>query len=90
MKRWYVGDVMTTNVVTVTPDLPYKAVADLLVQHGVSAVPVVGAGGLVLGVVSEGDLLAKLEYADRAPATRCPPDGCATAAGRRPVTLRRR
>jgi CBS domain-containing protein len=67
MKRWYVGDVMTTDVVTVPPDMPYKAVADLLVQHGVSAVPVVDATGRVLGVVSEADLLAKLEYADRTP-----------------------
>lgn len=67
MKRWYVSDVMTTKVVTVPPNMPYKPVADLLVQHGVSAVPVVGADGLVLGVVSEADLLAKLEYADRTP-----------------------
>jgi CBS domain-containing protein len=67
MKRWYVGDVMTRDVVSVPPDMPYKAVADLLVQHGVSAVPVVGATGRVLGVVSEADLLAKLEYADRTP-----------------------
>jgi CBS domain-containing protein len=42
-------------------------VADLLVQHGVSAVPVVDATGSVAGVVSEADLLAKLEYADRTP-----------------------
>jgi CBS domain-containing protein len=67
MKRWYVGDVMTTDVVTVPPDMPYKAVADLLVERRVSAVPVVDATGHVLGVVSESDLLAKLEYADRVP-----------------------
>jgi CBS domain-containing protein len=67
MKRWYVGDVMTADVVTVPPDMPYKAVADLLVEQCVSAVPVADATGLVLGVVSEADLLAKLEYADRTP-----------------------
>ena len=67
MKRWYVGEVMTRDVVTVPPDLPYKLVADLLVRRGVSAVPVVDATGLVLGIVSEADLLAKLEYADRTP-----------------------
>lgn len=67
MKRWYVGDVMTGDVVTVTPDMGYKAVADLMVRHSVSAVPVVDADRRVLGVVSEADLLAKLEYADRVP-----------------------
>ena len=65
MKRWYVGDVMSVEVVTVSAATGYKAVADLLVQRSVSAVPVVDATGFVLGVVSEADLLPKLEYADR-------------------------
>ena len=68
MKRWYVGDVMTTKVVTVAPDMPYKAVADLLVGHGLSAVPVVDLADRVLGVVSEADLLAKLECRSHTPA----------------------
>ncbi len=67
MKRWYVGDVMTREVVTVAADTGYKAIADLMVRHSVSAVPVVDAERRVLGVVSEADLLAKLEYADRVP-----------------------
>jgi CBS domain-containing protein len=67
MKRWCVGDVMTRDVVTVGPDTPYKHIADLLVHRRVSAVPVVDAQRRVIGLVSEGDLLAKLEYADRAP-----------------------
>jgi CBS domain-containing protein len=67
MKRWYVGDVMTRQVVAVTADMGYKEIADLMVRHSVSAVPVVDAERRVLGVVSEADLLAKLEYADRVP-----------------------
>jgi CBS domain-containing protein len=67
MKRWYVSDVMTRDVVTVIADMGYKAIADLMVRHAVSAVPVVDADRRVLGVVSEADLLAKLEYADRIP-----------------------
>lgn len=67
MKRWYVGDVMTREVVTVPVDMGYKEIADLMVRHSVSAVPVVDAQRRVLGVVSEADLLAKLEYADRLP-----------------------
>jgi CBS domain-containing protein len=67
MKRWCVGDVMTREVVTVAVDMGYKEIADLMVRHSVSAVPVVDADRRVLGVVSEADLLAKLEYADRVP-----------------------
>jgi CBS domain-containing protein len=67
MKRWYVGDVMTRDVVSVATTAGYKEIADLMVRHGVSAVPVVDAQRRVLGVVSEADLLAKLEYADRVP-----------------------
>jgi CBS-domain-containing membrane protein len=67
MKRWYVGDVMTRDVVSVDSTTGYKEIADLMVHHGISAVPVVDAERHVLGVVSEADLLAKLEYADRVP-----------------------
>ena len=67
MKRWYVADVMTRDVVSVGEATGYKQIADLMVQHGVSGVPVVDTERHVLGVVSEADLLAKLEYADRVP-----------------------
>src|SRR5947207_11121421 len=67
MKRWYVGDVMTRDVVSVGTTTGYKEIADLMVRHSISAVPVVDAQRHVLGVVSEADLLAKLEYADRVP-----------------------
>ena len=65
--RWYVGDVMTRDVVSVAPTAGYKEIADLMVRRSISAVPVVDAQRQVLGVVSEADLLAKLEYADRVP-----------------------
>lgn len=65
MKQWRVSDVMTTPVVSVRADTGYKQIADLLVVHGVSAVPVVDADGVVRGVVSEADLLPKLNYPDR-------------------------
>ena len=54
-----VDDVMTTDVATVTPGASLKAVARILVERGISGVPVVDADGDVLGVVSEADLLAK-------------------------------
>ena len=63
MKKWTVDDVMTTAVVTVAPSTPYRAVVDVLVAHRFSAVPVVDEFQRVTGVVSEADLLRKIEYA---------------------------
>jgi CBS domain-containing protein len=67
MQRWSVADVMTTNVVSVGPAAGYRQIADLLVGHRISAVPVVAVDGSVIGVVSQADLLEKLEYADSRP-----------------------
>src|ERR1051326_7291758 len=54
-------DVMTTNVITTVPDASVQAVALLLSERGISGVPVVDAGGRVIGIVSEGDLLHRTE-----------------------------
>jgi CBS domain-containing protein len=62
MKTWRVDDVMTTPVVSVGEDVRYREVVDLLVARRFSAVPVVDELGRVLGVVSEADLLRKIEY----------------------------
>lgn len=67
MHRLTVGDVMTREVVAVTADTGFRQIADLLVSRRLSAVPVIDAEGVILGVVSEADLLLKLEYADRLP-----------------------
>jgi CBS-domain-containing membrane protein len=62
MKNFHVDDVMTTAVVTATPDTGYRALVDLVVGHRFSAVPVVDDFQRVTGVVSEADLLRKIEY----------------------------
>jgi CBS domain-containing protein len=54
-----VMDIMSTDVVTVSPATSLKDVARLLVQHRISGVPVVDEEGSVVGVVSELDLLFK-------------------------------
>jgi CBS domain-containing protein len=59
-----VKDLMTTPVVTVGPATPFKEIVARLTQHKVSAVPVVDDAGLVLGVISEADLLLKEEHPD--------------------------
>jgi len=62
---------MSSPVVTVPPDMRLKDVADLLVRHGISAVPVVDDGELV-GIVSEADLVP-LELAPDPRAHLAPP-----------------
>ncbi|HTK45489.1 MAG TPA: CBS domain-containing protein [Patescibacteria group bacterium] len=54
-----VRDVMTHAVKTVRPETPLKDVARVLLDRGISGVPVVDAKGTVLGVVSEADFLIK-------------------------------
>ena len=54
-------DVMTTNVVTVGPDTSVQDVAKILSERGISGVPVVDAENRVIGIVSEGDLLHRIE-----------------------------
>lgn len=50
-------DVMTTAVIKAGPDTSTRSIAELLLKHGISAVPIVDEGGEVVGMVSEGDLL---------------------------------
>jgi CBS domain-containing protein len=55
------SDVMVSKVITVGPDASVQEVAGLLLQNRISAVPVVDAGGAILGIVSEGDLINRPE-----------------------------
>jgi CBS domain-containing protein len=50
---------MTRDVVTVTPETGVQEIARLLWTRGISGVPVVGAGGALVGIVSELDLLVR-------------------------------
>jgi CBS domain-containing protein len=54
-----VKDVMTTRVVWVRQDAPFKEIATALREHRVSAFPVLDEAGKVIGVVSEADMLTK-------------------------------
>jgi CBS domain-containing protein len=55
-----VHDVMTERVVAVREDAQFKEMAAVLRWSRVSAFPVIDRHGRVVGVVSEGDMLAKL------------------------------
>ena len=50
-------DVMSKPVVTVRPDTLTREIARLLLDKGISAVPVVDDNGTPIGMVSEGDLI---------------------------------
>lgn len=53
-------DIMTRNVITISPDTRVAEIARLLAEKAVSGTPVVD-GGKVVGVVSEGDLVRRSE-----------------------------
>jgi CBS domain-containing protein len=60
-----VQDVMTTSVVTVDRITPYKEIAHLLAEHRISGLPVLKMGRVVVGVVTEADLLASQAHTAR-------------------------
>lgn len=55
------ADVMVSNVITVSTNATVRDVADTLLKNHISAVPVVDAAGMLVGVVSEGDLMHRAE-----------------------------
>lgn len=54
-----VGDVMTREVVSVGPQASYAEIRSAMLKHDVGGLPVVGADGVLLGMVTEADLIAK-------------------------------
>ena len=52
-----VGEVMTTEVLTIGPDEPIKEAAMLMVREGISGLPVVDDGGAVVGIITEADFV---------------------------------
>ena len=56
-----VSDVMTRDVVCISTATPVSEIAGVLAGKRISAVPVVGADGGLLGIVSESDLIRRSE-----------------------------
>ena len=50
-------DIMTKEVITVNADDTIEKVAQLMLNHHVSGMPVVDGEGKLVGIISEGDLL---------------------------------
>jgi CBS domain-containing protein len=55
------SDVMVSEVITVGRDTTVREIANILVANHISAVPVVDDGGALIGIVSEGDLVHRVE-----------------------------
>jgi CBS domain-containing membrane protein len=53
----YVKDVMTTGVITATPDTPIAEAAHMLPHHKIGCLPVVDNGSLV-GIITEADFVS--------------------------------
>lgn len=65
-----VKDIMTKEVITVSPGASIRELAEILIKHKISGVPVVDEAGSVCGIVSEGDLMRK-EIAPEMPDELC-------------------
>jgi CBS domain-containing protein len=65
-----VKQIMTKDVVSVSPDSSVRDLARLLIERRISGVPVVDAEQRVVGIVSEGDLLFRAETGARRPRAR--------------------
>jgi CBS domain-containing protein len=52
-------DIMTTKVITVTPDVTVEELARIFIDNGISGAPVVDAEGNLEGIVTENDLIGK-------------------------------
>jgi CBS domain-containing protein len=55
------ADVMTPSVISIAPDAPVMQAVRIMLQHHISGLPVVDAGGGLVGIVTEGDLLRRVE-----------------------------
>jgi CBS domain-containing protein len=54
-------DVMTPDVVSIGPETSVRHIAQLMLRHRVSALPVLDDDGRLVGIVSEGDLMRRGE-----------------------------
>lgn len=52
-------DIMTSNVITVSPDTTIEELARILIEHKISGAPVVDENGDLCGVITENDLISQ-------------------------------
>ena len=52
-------DIMTREIITVSPNMSVRQVAMTLIKNQISGAPVAGKNGKIVGVVSEADIVGK-------------------------------
>jgi len=52
-------EIMTRDIITVSPSMKIKDLAMTLIKNQISGAPVAGKDGKILGVVSEADIISK-------------------------------
>ena len=62
-----VADVMTQPVLSVTPDTPLQQAVQLISDHHISGLPVVDDAGVLIGELSEQDLMVRESGVDAGP-----------------------
>jgi CBS domain-containing protein len=56
-----VADIMTSQVLAIDPEAPLAQAVRLMTEHKVSGVPVVDRDGRIAGMLTEGDLIRRVE-----------------------------
>jgi CBS domain-containing protein len=56
-----VRNIMSAEIISVAPETAVREVATVLARHRISSVPVVDAAARLVGIVSEGDLISRVE-----------------------------
>jgi CBS domain-containing protein len=59
-------DVMTTEIVSVSPENSVRHAAEIMLTHNVSGLPVIDGRGVLMGIISEGDLIRRTELGSEA------------------------
>jgi CBS-domain-containing membrane protein len=60
-----VRDVMTTSVVTAGPDASFQELVGLMLDHGISGIPIIDATHRPIGIVTEADLVSREAFGGR-------------------------
>lgn len=54
-------DIMTSKVCTIRPEASAKEIAQLLYRERISGAPVVDADGKIIGIITEADIISKVD-----------------------------
>lgn len=57
-----VADLMSRHVITVDTDTPFRALVATMITHDLAAIPVIDTTGRPIGLVTEADVLTRLEF----------------------------